>query len=76
MSKDQLNRHDKSRTFVMARTVLVGLAREYTTLSYPQIARLMNRDHSTIFTSDNRAKGIIKTANRYRAVEKKLELKP
>tara|TARA_S200002703_G_scaffold21977_1_gene18673 strand:- start:2179 stop:2355 length:177 start_codon:yes stop_codon:yes gene_type:complete len=40
------------------------LAREYTTLSFPQIGRVMNKDHTTVYYVAN------KLANRSRGASK------
>ncbi len=46
-------RRDQSH-LVLARMVIAYLAREFTTASFPTIARAMNRDHSTIMQGRNR----------------------
>ena len=45
---------------MLTRGLIVTLAREFTTLSYPEIARGMKRpNHSTVITAFNRMKGQI-----------------
>lgn len=50
----------RHRRVVLTRGLIVTLAREFTTLSYPEIARGMKRpNHSTVITAFNRMKGQI-----------------
>jgi len=54
ITDEQLTGPCREARYVMARTVLVGLARKHTRLSYPALSLLMNRDTSTLITAARR----------------------
>jgi chromosomal replication initiator protein len=52
----------RHRRVVLARSVVVHLARRLTTLSFPEIARAMGRpNHSSVITAHNRILGLMKS---------------
>jgi len=60
VTRNELLSARKPAKFVHARHIAMYLAREYTTLSFPQIGRAMNKDHTTVYYVAN------KLANRSR----------
>lgn len=53
----------RHRRVVLARSIVVYLARRLTTLSFPEIARAMGRpNHSSVITAHNRLLGLLKDA--------------
>ena len=54
LTDEQLKGPCRKMRHVMARTVLVGLARKHTKLSYPALGLLMNKDHSTLVIAAKR----------------------
>ncbi len=60
VSRDQIVAGSRQREVVLARGLLVHLARELTTLSYPEMARALNkRSHSTLVSSAGRFKTLL-----------------
>jgi len=60
VSRDQIVTGSRQREVVLARGLLVHLARELTTLSYPEMARALNkRSHSTLVSSRGRFKRLL-----------------
>jgi len=60
VTTEDLYGRGRHRRVVLTRGLIVTLAREFTTLSYPEIARGMKRpNHSTVITAFNRMKGQI-----------------
>lgn len=72
VTKEELNGKCRDRRLVMARTILAGLARKHTDLSYPQLGRLMNRDHTTVIESRKRFDEMAKAAERAQSIEAEL----
>ena len=60
ITRNELLSARRPAKFVHARHIAMYLAREYTTLSFPQIGRAMNKDHTTVYYVAN------KLANRSR----------
>ena len=54
LTRNELLSGRRSREFVHARHIAMYLAREYTTLSFPQIGRAMNKDHTTVYYVANK----------------------
>jgi len=67
VTREQLEGMSRNRTLVIARTALVNLCRDKTELSYPQIARLMKRDSSTLVTAATRGNDLVRAMECYRA---------
>ena len=62
VTREQIIAGSRQRDVVVARGLLVTLARELTTLSYPEMARALNkRSHSTLVSSHGRCKNLIAT---------------
>lgn len=62
VSREQIVTGSRQREVVLARGLLVHLARELTTLSYPEMARALNkRSHSTLVSSRGRFKTLLAT---------------
>lgn len=60
VSREQIVTGSRQREVVLARGLLVHLARELTTLSYPEMARALNkRSHSTLVSSRGRFKTLL-----------------
>jgi hypothetical protein len=58
---------------VLARGVVVFLAREMTTLSFPEIARVLGRDtHSTVHTAARRTESMVAAGERVEPAEPSL----
>ena len=53
ISKEDLISPKRNKEIANARHVAIFLIREMTEMSFPNIAKLYNRDHSTIMTSYN-----------------------
>lgn len=64
LTRNELLSSRRSKEFIHARHIAIYLAREYTTLSLPQIGRAMNKDHTTVHYVAN------KLANRGRGATK------
>jgi len=57
VERDRLTSRCRHRRIVLARSLLIYLARKLTTLSYPELARALGKsNHSTIVTADQRVK--------------------
>ena len=60
VAREQIVAGSRQREVVLARGLLVHLARELTTLSYPEMARALNkRSHSTLVSSRGRFKTLL-----------------
>jgi len=65
VSAGQLMGSSRQKRVVLARAVLVHLARELTSMSFPEIARAMGRsNHSTIITAAKRLQGQMERGER------------
>ena len=53
ISKEDLASPKRNKNIAAARHICIFLIRELTEMSYPNIAKLLNRDHTTIMTSYN-----------------------
>ena len=63
----------RHRKVVLARGVVVFLAREMTTLSFPEIARVLGRDtHSTVHTAARRTESMVAAGERVEPAEPSL----
>ena len=69
ITKDELTGRSQCKKLVFARTVIVSLARKHTSLSYTQIGRLMDRDHSTLIASNHRMKELVFAVDAYLDIE-------
>jgi len=49
VTRNELMSRRRQKEYVYARHIAMYLAREYTTLSFPQIGRAMNKDHTTVY---------------------------
>jgi chromosomal replication initiator protein len=55
VTREQVLSTSRQRQVVLARSLLIHLAREMTSLSYPELARQLGRtNHSTVITADQR----------------------
>jgi len=74
LTRNELLSGRRSKEFVHARHIAMYLAREYTTLSFPQIGRAMNKDHTTVYyvanKMANRGRGATKVNRDIAAVKK------
>ena len=74
LTRNELLSGRRSKEFVHARHIAMYLAREYTTLSFPQIGRAMNKDHTTVYYVANkmakRGRGATKVNRDLAAVKK------
>jgi len=74
LTRNELLSGRRSKEFVHARHIAMYLAREYTTLSFPQIGRAMNKDHTTVYYVANkmakRGRGATKVNRDIAAVKK------
>lgn len=74
ITRNELLSGRKPAEFVHARHIAMYLAREYTTLSLPQIGRAMNKDHTTVHYVANkmakRGRGATKVNRDIAAVKK------
>ena len=74
LTRNELLSGRRSKEFVHARHIAMYLAREYTTLSLPQIGRAMNKDHTTVHYVANkmakRGRGATKVNRDLAAVKK------
>ena len=62
VTREQIITGSRQREVVLARGLMVYLARELTTLSYPEMARALNkRSHSTLVSSRGRFKTLLAT---------------
>ncbi len=59
ISKEDLVSTKRNKEIASARHIAVYLIREMTEMSYPNIAKIFDRDHSTIITSCNRIEGMM-----------------
>lgn len=51
VTRNELMSRRRQKEYVYARHIAMYLAREYTTLSFPQIGRAMNKDHTTVYSA-------------------------
>ena len=74
VTRNELLSGRRPAEFVHARHIAMYLAREYTTLSLPQIGRAMNKDHTTVHYVANkmakRGRGATKVNRDLAAVKK------
>jgi len=74
ITRNELLSGRRPAEFVHARHIAMYLAREYTTLSLPQIGRAMNKDHTTVHYVANkmakRGRGATKVNRDLAAVKK------
>lgn len=74
ITRNELLSARRPANFVYARHIAMYLAREYTTLSFPQIGRAMNKDHTTVYyvanKLSNRSRGATKLNRDISAVKK------
>lgn len=74
VTRNELLSGRRPAEFVHARHIAMYLAREYTTLSLPQIGRAMNKDHTTVHYVANkmakRGRGATKVNRDIAAVKK------
>lgn len=74
ITRNELLSGRRPAEFVHARHIAMYLAREYTTLSLPQIGRAMNKDHTTVHYVANkmakRGRGATKVNRDIAAVKK------
>lgn len=74
VTRNELLSGRRPAEFVHARHIAMYLAREYTTLSLPQIGRAMNKDHTTVHyvanKMANRGRGATKVNRDLAAVKK------
>ena len=74
ITRNELLSGRRPAEFVHARHIAMYLAREYTTLSLPQIGRAMNKDHTTVHyvanKMSNRGRGATKVNRDLAAVKK------
>lgn len=74
VTRNELLSGRRPAEFVHARHIAMYLAREYTTLSLPQIGRAMNKDHTTVdYVANkmaNRGRGATKVNRDLAAVKK------
>lgn len=77
MTKDQILSRNRTPTFVHARALAVQLTRQSTSASFPQIARALCRDSSTIQTAFRRAPEFLardpELARKRQAIVRKLQ---
>ncbi len=59
ISKEDLVGSKRNKEIAAARHIAVYLIRDLTEMSYPNIAKIFERDHSTIITSCNRVEGMM-----------------
>lgn len=81
LSPGDLHTSRKTRTIALSRGVAMWLARKHTTMSYPEIGRLMgNKNHSTVILARAKLDRILQQDGNVRwntpAGEKQMKLKP
>jgi len=56
ITPDELDTRSRTYRYVLPREQLVYLARRYTYLSYPDLARLLKRHHTTLMSNHRKAR--------------------